>query len=1278
MKKIYKNLLVFNFAAISTFSIGLSTKIEYRFHKRTFEDITKKPQNIDIMHYASDFKNSEIIYSTEHNGNYFLDKQYKGGSLSLKVNDKIEEFTKGIGVHAGCTLIFDLRPYTYDKFSTIYGMDTKQTASTGAKISFFATDATDLVHATWQDLEIDPQIYRYNTNARKISLDIKNKKFLKIKIDSLPNSSNSYNHINFARAIFHKNSFDYDNFKEPIFSDLVALFPYVKSPQLYANDLATVENISDYSTVHANNLYQNMFVSNIGYANLLQLIASNNAYKEAAHWLFHDNEAMELLMTGGNLENNNNEVGWKRVFENLANLYYRYKDDLQNNTIDPETNVRLGFVFKKMLISIALTHTNNTPNYGYRDYWGTPNVFSDKYFRYETFKNLRLENDELDQKEYLNELRNIPEAQRTKEQKNHLKKLEEQIASNDYHCKLNKVVFDKLPVEYMRWVFHGLYSDSEIKWFNYFSRRKKGFNGQFSIGGYEFMNYTQPDAHNKFFDKYNLYNPSDPKAIAKFAEMDKKYKLSKFGIPNDGRFRFWAAVEVGQVCGGISKHGVGMLTSTGHPASVIGQPGHGAYLNYSFNNNNKAIWRIDNNVGGWLVAEKGERMPLDWVKKSISEINVNYITLTSRALENFESYVKSEFWVKLITYNINNDLSKKEKFLENALLINQYNYNAWNLLIDLYKESSKTVEDKKILAKRILVALKNYPVVYRDLINKLLKDETNSILKFEVNSELKSKLEEDTIVQDHDTFYHSHITREQAKGILNGTNVPLASFSFSGEHANKIMINEIYKNSNNTYRYSIDGGNTFIQTQENEIVLTEEQIANVCNSCGIIVGIMGSDKNYKIGILNQHINQDDYVPNFNEGNLSGDKSNLSWSLDKVQWFKFSDADLRVDKKTKIYIKKESIDNKAESNILTYVVDKTSIKEYKEDIYLPSNKYEGLASSDETNSKNLSMKHLFDGDETTAWHTNYHQENQNKYIIWNFKESIDISKLQYIPYKIEHVILQGKIYVSNEEQKPSNWKEFGQFNWERNLESKYIYFDTNTLIKHLKIEITKTSNHNSKHASARGFNVWIRNNEQSRISSNRIVISTNSEEKTKSNDSIQNALNDSNAIWHTKWDKSIKNPYVFFEFDEVKKITKIKYTPRQDVSSGFIKNAKVLVSKDGLNFEEIISELNWENNNQTKEIIFTSPIEAKFIKLIEIEGYDQHVAAKKFEIYEFIKNNQIIPSPSPKPIDPQNKDQKNHETNITPIIIGSLVSFGVLAIGITLLSYFIYKKRSSKK
>lgn len=59
------------------------------------------------MIYASNLKNNEIIYSAEHNGKLFKDKQYKGGDLSLKVNNEIRKFDKGIGVHTGCTLILD-------------------------------------------------------------------------------------------------------------------------------------------------------------------------------------------------------------------------------------------------------------------------------------------------------------------------------------------------------------------------------------------------------------------------------------------------------------------------------------------------------------------------------------------------------------------------------------------------------------------------------------------------------------------------------------------------------------------------------------------------------------------------------------------------------------------------------------------------------------------------------------------------------------------------------------------------------------------------------------------------------------------------------------------------------------------------------------------------------------------------------------------------------------------------------------------------------------------
>lgn len=74
-----------------------------------------------------------------------------------------------------------------------------------------------------------------------------------------------------------------------------------------------------------------------------------------------------------------------------------------------------------------------------------------------------------------------------------------------------------------------------------------------------------------------------------------------------------------------------------------------------------------------------------------------------------------------------------------------------------------------------------------------------------------------------------------------------------------------------------------------------------------------------------------------------------------------------------------------------------------------------------------MKHLFDGDDTTVWHTNYREENKDKFITWHFEKTIDISKLEYLPYKIEHTILEGKILVSDEKNEPNQWKEIGEFN-----------------------------------------------------------------------------------------------------------------------------------------------------------------------------------------------------------------------------------------------------------
>lgn len=75
---------------------------------------------------------------------------------------------------------------------------------------------------------------------------------------------------------------------------------------------------------------------------------------------------------------------------------------------------------------------------------------------------------------------------------------------------MSKSVFDRLPVEFMRWVFNSQTRDEEIEWLNYLSRRRRGFldvsqkkltdkrNEAYSWGGYDFLPYTTADAHDKY------------------------------------------------------------------------------------------------------------------------------------------------------------------------------------------------------------------------------------------------------------------------------------------------------------------------------------------------------------------------------------------------------------------------------------------------------------------------------------------------------------------------------------------------------------------------------------------------------------------------------------------------------------------------------------------------------------------------------------------------------------------------------------------------------------
>lgn len=65
--------------------------------------------------------------------------------------------------------------------------------------------------------------------------------------------------------------------------------------------------------------------------------------------------------------------------------------------------------------------------------------------------------------------------------------------------------------------------------------------------------------------------------------------------------------------------------------------------------------------------------------------------------------------------------------------------------------------------------------------------------------------------------------KEVAQSLLGENLVELASFSFDGEDARKIVINSKYDDYEFQVRYSLDGGSTWKTTLEHKIELTKKK-----------------------------------------------------------------------------------------------------------------------------------------------------------------------------------------------------------------------------------------------------------------------------------------------------------------------------------------------------------------------------------------------------------------------------------------------------------------------
>lgn len=124
----------------------------------------------------------------------------------------------------------------------------------------------------------------------------------------------------------------------------------------------------------------------------------------------------------------------------------------------------------------------------------------------------------------------------------------------------------------------------------------------------------------------------------------------------------------------------------------------------------------------------------------------------------------------------------------------------------------------------------------------------------------------------------------------------------------------------------------------------------------------------------------------------------------------------------------------------------------------------------------------------------------------------------------------------------------------------------------------------------------------------------SSEQNNSDQSVNRAIDgNKNTIWHTKWDRSDKTPFITIELNKEYDITKLSYTPRQSGNyNGNILQYNIYTSLDGENYTKVKSG-SWQSNREIKFAEFKE-VKAKYVKLEVVNGVNGFASAADISLY----------------------------------------------------------------
>lgn len=948
--------------------------------------------------YLSDISHDNLSYLQWNSVK--KDESSSGDNIHLLVNGTEKVFDKGIGVDTDAKIVYNVSQYSnnYTHLAGYVGVDYRQQGK-GDGVDFTIETSNDGVN--WSVVD-DIGVRLPSNEAYMLYVKIANVKYIRLSALCGPNNNRSYDHAVFANLRLVGSN--YDPSTEEGYNGFKTLAQY--------DEIISSRSVEDNFTNHKKEILERELIRRIGYDSISSLINTSEGVAEALNWLLSDEQALSLFIEAGDYFSG---TGYNAL-KALGKLYNEFKDDMDN------------LQYKKMLLATAAAYSKDiipfANNYG-GNYVGANPV--------ETYRNFKKLYDE-----------------------------------NKF---VRKSEFESYNMELVRAVIDSRINYDEILWLRDYINLKyppeSSLNDWRRYNGYGYSFYEKGD-----YAQAGFYSEDNKET------WDNKYGFLKYGISYGDPllYRVWMVMEAGGICWGLS--GLGMVVNEvqGIPAIGTFQPGHEAYMLYSEDSNGNGIWSISDDIAGWESSfsrwysntKIEHRLLLGWGQKEYNVLNnsgtgnnTSYMLLAQDALNHYDDYLDSMYY-NLIANSYEVGSKEHENALNKSLEFYDKNLDSIYGIYKSYSADSSTTDDEWIkLARMVAEKYRYFPVPMTDLLEIIEPKINDEILKIEVDILEAESLKAASVATSKESLQDS-VCRKVANSLLGKVNTDLATFSFDGENANQIVINEAYAGSTIQVRVSLDGGDTWEEFENGEkfttnriITLTEEQLARINADDDILVGLMGTPQNFTIDIQKGvTITNDILYKNDLENKLIGDIYGLQYSEDEGKtWYDFTDATRFPSTENRlVYVRYRAKGTSLASDSVkyTFTADRdTPTRKYINIEHLSLHSFSTEVSSDKA-------ENIIDGNGNTGWHNNGSQESsvdEPRTVVIKLDEVKYISAVEYFSSYNNGKVKVATVYTSLDGE---NWVEVGQSDvWANDATTKKLDLKESSPARYVKFVGTET-------------------------------------------------------------------------------------------------------------------------------------------------------------------------------------------------------------------------------